>query len=301
LLDLIINNKEWIFSGIGVPVVVGLIVWARRTLFYNSKEDAVPPRVEVEAGPRDAEVLIEPTECEKIAERFRQVLELFNEGCQYKLFNIAKLAQILNLNKVSELENVFIGREEPTFVFIEHFCETFGVSKEWLLEGKGAPFLSKGTGRGDPLGYYEDIHKIKPEGVYFIRSSSDVGEMFLILKHTNWKFTVLNRIFHVSDCVGTGGQLQLVSLFHLINKLRDSRVRCCGRTLDPKLFSALQSGNAFPGKVIDVAMSDDPWWDDFTDIEHKYPIAENYRQWHGEPFIKAQEIVKWGLGLNSAA
>jgi hypothetical protein len=48
-------------------------------------------------------------------------------------------------------------------------------------------------------------------------------------------------------------------------------------------------------------MSDDPWWDDFTDIEHKYPIAENYRQWHGEPFIKAQEIVKWGLGLNSAA
>jgi hypothetical protein len=207
----------------------------------------------------------------------------------------------MKLDKVSELENVFIGREEPTFAFIEYFCETFGVSKEWLLEGKGAPFRSEKFGRSDPIDYYDDINRIKPEAVCFIRSSSDVGEMFLILKHTDWKFAVLNREFHVSDCVGGGGQLQLVSLFHLINKLRDSRVRCCGRTLNPKLFSALQSGSVFPGKVIDSAKLDDRWWDDFTDIEHKYPKAVNYRQWHGKPFIKAQEIVKWRLGLNSTA
>lgn len=296
MLDLIINNKEWIFSGIGIPVIVGLIVWARSAFFDDDKEQASPPCVYFDAETRDAEVPKEPTESEMITERLHKILDLFNEGRQRKPFTITKLAQIMKLHKVSELENVFTGKAEPTFTFIDDFCATFGASRDWLLEAKGAPFQSAQAERGDPLWYYEDIERVKPEGVYFIRSSSEVGEMFLILKHADWKFTVFDRTFHVSDHVGEGGQRQLVGLFHLINKLRNSCVRCGGRTLEPELFAALLSGDIFPGKVLNAVMSEDTWWDDFTDIEHQYPIAKNYRQRHGEPFVKAQEIVKWKLG-----
>ncbi len=38
-----------------------------------------------------------------------------NEGRNYSEFTIPQLAQIMKLHKISELENVFTGQEEPTF------------------------------------------------------------------------------------------------------------------------------------------------------------------------------------------
>lgn len=148
----------------------------------------------------------------------------------------------------------------------------------------------------EPLGYLEDIRRLRPAVIYFIRSRSDVGGAFLVLKHADWKFTILNLTLHVSDHVGDGGQRLLVSLCHLINRLKAEGVRCGGRTLDPQVFSALQMGDIFLGRVIDAAMCNDHWWDDFTDIHHENSGAANYEQLHGKPFIKAQEIVRWKLG-----
>lgn len=201
----------------------------------------------------------------------------------------------MKLHKVSDLEDIFIGKQEPTFAFIDEFCETFGVNKEWLIEGKGSAFRSDRDRKGGPLSNIENIGEVGIDRVLLIRSKSESGEMFIVLKYSDWKYRILTQVLHVSDRVGAGGQLQLVDLYNLINKLRSSGVRCGGRTLEKELFSALLSGKIFPGKVIDLSMSEDPWWDDFTDVEHKLPIAENYNQWHGESFIKAQEIVKWRL------
>lgn len=237
------------------------------------------------------------TEVDKISKRFRKTLKLMNEGRSHYPFTISKLAQLMKLHKVSELENVFIGKREPTFQFINDFCETFGVNKKWLIEGKEHPFSNDDQTKYDPLFYFEEIEKINPQGIYFIRANTETAQTFILLKISKWKFKIFHRTWHISDHVGAGGQGQLLSFYKLIKKLdkKGYYSKCGGFTLDNNDFDALYFGDEFPGKYIDLGRSEDPWWDDLTDINHKYVIAENYEQWYGKSFIKAQEIIKWKL------
>ena len=103
MLELVSNNKEWVFSGIGVPLVSGLTIWMWRQFLLSAKSAKVTPILE-NTVPRE-ESSRKPTESEMIAGRFKQVLDLLNEGRQYEPFTIAKLAQIMKLNKVGELED----------------------------------------------------------------------------------------------------------------------------------------------------------------------------------------------------
>lgn len=295
MFDWIVKNKEWLFSGAGIAAVTLI-----GSFFVNNKKQDRPKEShfqEVKNEDADPDSLnTELTETEKVAKRFRTVLELMNEGRSYTKFTIPQLAKIMKLHKISELENVFTGEVEPTFSFIEDFSKTFGVNRAWLTEGKGTPFSNELDARSDPMDYLPLIEELNPEGIYFVRESSDTAPAFMVLKLTKWKYLVLGRTWHISDVVGAGGQRQLFSFYTLIKELRDKRglrTKCWGITLNKNDFDALLCGDAFPGKYFDSGFSEDPWWDDLTDINHEYPIAENYEYWYGKSFIKAQRIIKW--------
>lgn len=301
MIEFINSNKEWLFSGVGVFFlgIIGSIIFKiqKGTLIGPNSEAVLPPESNNQIDQNEA-IESEETEVEKISKRFHTILELMNEDRSYSQFTIPQLAQIMKLHKVSELENVFIGQDEPTFQFINDFCETFGVNKNWLTEGKEHPFSNNDQTKSNPLCYFENIESINPKGIYFIRANTDTAQTFILLKISNWKYKILHRTWHISGHVGAGGRSQLLSFYMLINKLRgekDFYMRCGGLTLEENDFNALNLGNKFPGKFIDTGRSEDPWWDDLTDINHRYPIAENYEFWHGKSFIKAQEIIKWQL------
>lgn len=291
----IVENKEWLFSGAGLFAFTLI-----RSFFVKSKKQDSPKEshsLEVQNEEADPSNLkTELTETDKVAKRFCTVLELMNEGRRYTKFTIPQLAQLMKLHKISELENVFTGEDEPTFLFIEDFAKTFGVNAAWLTEGKGAPFLNELDTFSDPLDYLPLIEELKPEGIYFVRENSDTAPAFMILELTNWKYFILQRTWHISDVVGAGGQRQLYSFYALIKELRDKRglhTKCWGITLNKNDFDVLLCGGVFPGKYFDSGFSEDPWWDDLTDINHKYPIAENYEHWYGKSFVRAQRIIKW--------
>ncbi|WP_312376244.1 hypothetical protein [Stutzerimonas nitrititolerans] len=305
MLNYIMENKDWLFSGAGVTVItlVLSLLFKRKS---SAKLDAsLNQQVDLkEAGSFQSVSPKELTEVEKVAERFRTILELMNEGRSYSQFTIPQLAQIMKLHKISELENVFTGRTEPSFTFIEDFCKTFGVCKEWLIEGKGAPYSSDTPSKSDPMDYLSLIEEANPENIYFVRENSDTAPAFILLKVSKWKYLILRRTWHISDAVGAGGQRQLYSFYSLIKELRNKRrlhTSCWGLTLSKDEFNSLLCGQKFPGKYTDAGFSEDPWWDDLTDINHKYPIAENYEQWHGKSFIKAQEIIKWYMSERKAS
>lgn len=161
----------------------------------------------------------------------------------YGGFTKAKLAKIMKLDKISSLEKYSIGEEEPSFEFLEQFCET--------------------------------------------------SEFFIVLKLADWKYIICNRIWHLSDHVGRTGSLQLVSFYNLINKLRNNGfyLKCFGRTLTPDKFEKLYCGQVFPAEIINFDRMNEPWWDDFTDINNVYPISKNYLKMYGQSFINAQSIV----------
>ena len=296
-MNYIIENKDWLFSGAGVAAVTLIISFIFKNKSTDNSKAGQNQQKEVKEIANFRSVFPkELTEVEKVAKRFRFILELMNEGRNYSQFNIPQLAQLMKLHKISELENVFTGKIEPSFSFIEDFCRTFGVSKRWLIEGEGAPYSNELPSKNDPMDYLPIIEEVNPESIYFVRENTDTASAFILLKVSKWKYFILDRTWHISDVVGAGGERQLYSFYKLIKELRDKRglhTSCWGITLNKDEFSSLLCGETFPGKYTDAGFSEDPWWDDLTDVNHKYPIAENYEQWHGKSFIKAQEIIRW--------
>ncbi len=304
MIDYIISNKEWIFSGAGVSSLLLIGGWVFKRHGQKTPPMESPPnnpsalRVEVVHTPSSGVSAISPeSEVASIVKRFNQVLALMNTKRTYGKYTIASLAQLMKLDSVSELESVFLGSREPSFEFIDHFCACFGVNREWLIEGKSSPFSNSEETHFDPLEYLDEIENMKPERIYFIRSESPVGEVFILLKLADWRYRILSQVWHISDHVGAGGQSQIFGMYKLILALRDSHygLSCGGRILTENEFRSLLSGNKFPGSIIDFPNQENSWWDDFTDVHHKYPISSNYESCYGRGFIDAQVIVRWKL------
>lgn len=304
MIDYILSNKEWIFSGAGVSGLLLIGGWVFRRHGHKTQPMESPAnspsavRVEVvHAQPSAVSVIPRESEVAGIVKRFNQVLALMNAKRTYGKYTIASLAQLMKLHSVGELESVFLGSREPSFEFIDHFCACFGVNREWLIEGKSGPFSNSEGTHFDPLEYLDEIENTKPERIYFIRSKSPVGEVFILLKLADWRYRILSRVWHISDHVGAGGQSQIFGMYKLILALQDRHygVSCGGRILNESEFRSLLSGNTFPGSIIDFPNQENPWWDDFTDIYHKYPISSNYESWYGRGLMEAQAIVRWKL------
>ena len=284
-----------------IVVIFGLLASLVRLLnnrknneLHVEEEDAIPSSISNQSS--DIRKASE-TEVQQVTKRFCQVLNLMNENRSYDKYTIAKLAQLLSLPTISELENVFEGKNEPSFQFMEDFCKIFGVNKDWLAEGKSTPYFSDDATHFNPLDYFEEIRATNPDKIYFVLCKSDVGETLIVLKFTDWKFRILHRTWHISSHVGGGGQRQIYGMYRLINKLRNEGfyTKCSGRILNKDIFRKLVSGKVFPGAVIDHPMIENPWWDDFTDVYQKYPIAENYEIMYGKGFSYAQSVVRWNL------
>ncbi len=296
MFDFIFDNIHWIFSGIGVWVIQSIL--KRRENHKPSSPQEIASPSHHELSPNIVNECSAPqTEEEKLTSRFCTVLELMNEGRGNAKFTLPQLAQVMGLEKISDLENVMTGKVEPNFAFIEHFCECFGVNPRWLKEGVASPFSNDDSTKGDPLWYLDEIKALNPQGIFFIREKSDSAPAFILLKLSDFKYKILRRSWHISGDVGAGGQSQLVGFYKLIKKLcrgMDFGSRCGGLILEHHEFEALRTGQIFPGKYI-LHRHENPWWDDLIDIHHKYPIAENYRHWYGQSFIDAQDIIKWKL------
>lgn len=300
MISWIIENKEWLFSGIGLlffSFIVGLLR-SKNVVHYKAN----PIFEDVTEGLYFAYSSRESTEVKKVAKRFQAILKLMNEDRETSKHTIADLAEIMELEKISDLESIFEGRNEPSFSFIKHFSEIFGVSKEWLTKGRGSPYSNDLPFYSDPMDYLALIDELNPDSIYFIRENSVAAPAFILLKMSNLKFLIINRTWHISSVVGAGGQRQLLSFYNLIVELRDNRklhTKCWGLTLNYREFRSLLEGEIFPGKYTDIGFHEDQWWDDLTDINHNYAaISKNYRKWYGESFISAQSIIKIGLNEN---
>lgn len=298
MIDYLLANKEWIFSGAGVSTILVLGGWLFRRSRSTSaappfgsqaplRVEIIQPKVPIQEVPR------RESEVARMVGRFNKVLDLMNESRTYGQYTIAGLAQLMKLHSVGELESVFHGTREPSFEFIDHFCDTFGVNRSWLIEGKETPYRSHAARHSDPTDYLDVIQKLAPIKIYFIRSASEVGEVFLLLKFADWKYAVVDQIWHISDHVGAGGRSQILGMYKLIMELKKRLLgsSCGGRILSEDRFGSLLEGTIFPGSVVDFPAQENPWWDDFVDVDHNYPIATNYESWYGLGFVAAQSIV----------
>lgn len=211
-------------------------------------------------------------------------------------YAIAGLAEKMGYDSVGELESVFLGKCEPYLPFTDYFCSTFGLNRNWLLEGKDTPYKNNEFSHVYPDEYLTEILESKPETIYFILCPSEYIEFFLVLKFSELKYKIFQRTWHLGGDVGATGQGQIVGLRKLIADLYRNGFDCkrSGRILVEEVFRELFNGNVFPGSVID-STKENYWWEDFTDIYHRRPRAMDYEALYGKGFVDAQSIVQWYL------
>ncbi|MEJ6950378.1 hypothetical protein [Natronospora cellulosivora (SeqCode)] len=229
-----------------------------------------------------------------ISQRFHHIINMMNQGYTYEKYTVSLMAETMGLEKTGKLYNYVNGVEEPTFAFMDRFCQYFGVNADWLKNGNWTPFGSLEVSEILPLDYLKRIKKLDPNTIFFIRSKSDIGKTGIVLQINEFKYIYFPRIYHLSSHVGGTGRRQIFSFYKLIKAIEEVKLssKCFGRVIEDNVFNDIFSGKLFSGIVSTFPNSQNLWWDDFTDVYHKYPIAENYERWYGKEFIIAQEIVK---------
>lgn len=226
-----------------------------------------------------------------IGRRMKQVLGLMNADRGDKL-TVVDLARAMGLSTPADLEAVVEGHASPTFAILDQFSARFAIDKEWLATGRGVPFRSPLEHQPLPESYLSSIDAESPTCVYVVRSNSDVGESFIVVQTDDMKAWRLPDVWHISDHVGGGGSRDLLSLYDLFRHWCSGakQYSVLGRLVDPRLAKSVYDGKAYPGVVAYKPLSH--WWDDLTDIEHKWTSRAGSRKAYGRSFVAAQDIIR---------
>jgi hypothetical protein len=254
---------------------------------------AEPGEVEAEFRRRYANLAgIAPLPSTKeISRRLCRVLNLMNEE-RIGPLTVVDLARSMELASPADLDAVFEERQAPTFAMLDQFCARFAVDKEWLTTGRSQPFSSPVEHRIQVSEYRELLDREAPECVYLARSSSDAGESFFVVETDAMKFWLLPDVWHVSDRVGGGGAFDLMALYRLFKDWIDERpsYMLLGRVVEPRLAATIINGETYPGVVKRLPLSN--WWDDLTDLDHKWTTQERSKKDYGRGFVAGQQLLR---------
>jgi hypothetical protein len=228
----------------------------------------------------------------QIALRLQSALKFMNASRDDDLLTVADLARAMDLPSPADLDAIFVGQTHPTFAILDSFCERFAVNKEWLLSGRSSPFASTADFHSEAYAYKDWIDLVAPEYVYAVRSKGVFGEVYFVVQMDAYKHFVLPMSWHVSRQVGGTGAHQLLSLYKLfkdwIGETRDYMI--LGRYIDADLAASIADGEIHPGVVEHMPVSH--WWDDLTDLEHKWTSRDGSLTEYGEGFVDAQDIIR---------
>jgi hypothetical protein len=232
---------------------------------------------------------------EEVADRLKLSLGLLNKSRRAYSLTIAEIAAILGLSSVSDLESYFLGEKEASLALLDQISDTFGLNPGWLKFDKGARFAYKihelHYHRGGLLGLIEEL---KPQMIFFVRCLNDWGYAHVAFKLTDWKYEGTRDGWNISDHVGATGQGQLYELWQSLSKIKERReLTVVGRDLPEDRYFSLIGGEIYPGTLLEgVDRYRSSWFDDFTDIDWKYPIAADRYSRHGSGFVQAQRLVR---------
>ena len=234
------------------------------------------------------------TTAQMTGERLRTLISRLNETTpDGNGVSISRLAMMMALDRAGDLERYVAGQDEPTFDFLRRLAASVGSNPEWLITGKGPIFPCPVAAMYDPMDCAPIIASEPFERIYFVRSRGFRGETVIMARESEFRYRLLNHPWTISGEVGAGGQWTIRRFLELLNSLSDSeRARKCGgRMISAELFDRLVSGDAHPDTVFLAEPTENPWWDDFCDIRHRMPIANQYEFWYGAPFLAAQQIA----------
>lgn len=211
--------------------------------------------------------------CSVVAERLNIVLNEINSLPIFPSLKPARVARGIGEEYAELVENWFAGKQEPSFKQLESIAAYLGINADWLLFGDGRKYQfghhrvpeSAVEGVKWLLGLDEVI---RPTHVYFIRQKSQCGELIIVKRYNDWRCTIHQTPYHVSEEVGSGGESSLSHLLVIWHLLYVIYVKV-GPTiksfiLPPDEFNRLLGETNHPLLPL-VHEHGQPWWEDIWD------------------------------------
>jgi hypothetical protein len=227
-----------------------------------------------------------------IAHRLSHALALLNETRTYDAISVSHVAEALDAERVSDVSKYFEGQDEPPIRFLRAFAEKFGANPEWLIHGADEAFYCYEPVLFSPLDAIPYLEANSPEEIIVVRSKSNCGECAIVARLDEWRYVTVGGIWHVSSHVGATGRSQLLDLCQLFVHMLTNRMPCRGYAVDEETFYKLKDGEVYPGSVFSGHNGNADWWISLLDIDHRAPGAPHYKEWHGQAFMDAQEILR---------
>lgn len=226
-----------------------------------------------------------------VAERLGRAVEQINDRRYAHKQSPSHIAMAIGEPKAEEVEDWFLGLQEPTFKQLEAIAHHIGVQPKWLQHGDGRMFYVESERLpSDPFEAVKwllswEVSEGEPQAtvssIYFVREYSEVGALVVIKQSSLGHYRVYTTPYHVSEHIGSGGEASLTHLFLTWEALYErkgpaqhcSNFQVVGYLTKPEDFSLLCQGNTVPDRVLkDSNVS--TWWEDIWDekmqSKHEY-------------------------------
>ncbi|MGP8473858.1 FitA-like ribbon-helix-helix domain-containing protein [Burkholderia sp. PR2] len=233
---------------------------------------------------------IRNTRLVEVGKRLTSLLDQVNQVRAVRTIRPSHVAQAIGEERGSDVEDWFIGKQEPTFTQLAAIAEHLGGSQAWLQHGDGRMFdvdtrrLSENAGEAvTQLLNLDREHR--PVLLHLVREEDETGRLFVIQQFNDWRCSTWSTPIHVSDRIGAGGEKALACLTVTLNLLykyqasgRGLHVIVKSYQLPSEACNAILGGNTHPLLPLEGGTYERPWWEDLWDAEQ---FRKGHEYWPG--------------------
>lgn len=278
-IAIIQNNYEWVFSGIGVTAIAGIIGIIKKFGKSSKNNQNTGPTINahydnVVTGQNitgnnniinvtSANHAANPNATTSLfAKRFFVFQELLNNSRLYgeKEYTLEYISSLVGIKNVSELKKYVYENEEPDDCLKQKFVDIFGLNQEWMLYNQGEyPFatnLKKYTngatifdnGAMDIL-RNEKLSQIR-QFIIVIGQYNHRNSSLIIRKTSDLCYELYPYVFDLDPDVGGTGRNKLVSFYRFLREAdRIGKLAPFVYRATEKEFSDLYKGAVAPLSV----------------------------------------------------
>ena len=229
-----------------------------------------------------------PIKTEKMFSCGHRISEIRND------INLSKsrfidLIEFTSEKQLTEIEN---GELEVSESQIANICNNTGVSINWLKHSEYRKYDYHVIHTNET----EIVNKIKqlqPNIVYFMIEPKSMSPLlFVHINNFNWRLYTFT--FSIDFWNWFDDHYQISRIYKLFKTIhREFMYNIQGRIIDQETYDSAISGKIHISTLIKVTFANGQcWFDDLFDINHEYPISEDYVKWYGEWFGKLQDYFK---------
>lgn len=232
------------------------------------------------------------TRRKEVSERLARLLQQVNADQHGQKLRPSHVAQNMGGERAEEVEDWFLGQNEPTFAQLEAIAHLFGIEATWLQHGDGHiyPVVESQRVPENPedavrwLTTWESEHQTgdKVKTIHLIRNMNEQGGLYIVKESARGHFRIYKTPIHVSEHIGAGGESMLTHLFVTLELLYKRFTKggvdfqVIGHQLKPSDVTLLTHGQTNPGALLrDNGVS--MWWEDIWDR----PMIEKQNYWPG--------------------